>query len=251
MKAVFQFLVQSNLLLAVISALFVYQLQDEQAPPLLFFAVACGVFSVYNILKILKFKQRSLPIMSQDWTTKHYSLLRYSLLLSTGLLMVQVFQNIHFFVNQLVEILMVSVALLLYHFGQFRKVTLLKNIMIATVWTIVTVEISFHAPNSFLLGIFLIYLTLSLQSDIKDFQHDAFRFPTLVQTIGKKNSTYLIQVVFLLGLMVFVYFGFLSILKLIFLFALFLGLQYLTTIQKNYRELCDVVLVVVAYMLNI
>jgi hypothetical protein len=86
-----------------------------------------------------------------------------------------------------------------YEWGiAWRKIPVLKNLLIAAMWFIQLnlIPALDGASNLLYFPFFLFYLALSIQGDIEDIAEDAGQIKTLASLLGKENASYL--VIFLL-----------------------------------------------------
>jgi len=86
-----------------------------------------------------------------------------------------------------------------YEWGiAWRKIPVLKNLLIAAMWFVQLnlIPALDGASNLLYFPFFLFYLALSIQGDIEDIAEDAGQIKTLASLLGKENASYL--VIFLL-----------------------------------------------------
>jgi hypothetical protein len=86
-----------------------------------------------------------------------------------------------------------------YEWGiAWRKIPVLKNLLIAAMWFVQLnlIPALDGASNLLYFPFFLFYLALSIQGDIEDIAEDAGQIKTLASLLGKQNASYL--VIFLL-----------------------------------------------------
>lgn len=85
----------------------------------------------------------------------------------------------------------------------WRRIPLLKNLLIAAMWFIQLNVIPGLAGHTSLIfaPFFIFYLALSIQVDIEDIEEDAGKIKTLASLLGRETASYL--VVFLLTLFAF------------------------------------------------
>ena len=91
-----------------------------------------------------------------------------------------------------------------YQWGiAWRKIPVLKNLLIAVMWFVQLnlIPALDGASNLLYFPFFLFYLALSIQGDIEDIAADAGQIKTLASLLGKENASYL--VIFLLTLFSF------------------------------------------------
>lgn len=101
-------------------------------------------------------------------------------------------------------LLLQFIFVLTYEWGiSWRRIPILKNVLIAAMWFVQlnVIPALAGAPNLFYLPFFILYLALSIQVDIEDIEEDTGKIKTLAGFLGKETAGYV--VIFLLSLFSF------------------------------------------------
>lgn len=103
------------------------------------------------------------------------------------------------------SLLMLQVILFLtYEWGiAWRRIPILKNVLIAAMWFVQLnlIPALAGATNLLFLPFFILYLALSIQVDIEDIEEDKGKIKTLAGLLGKETASY--AVIFLLTFFAF------------------------------------------------
>jgi hypothetical protein len=240
----FQFIYNSYLFLALIAGISVWQISFGNS----YYALFCSlsVFLTYNTLRYFKSKKNALSSELEIWWNSNRRILftmMFGVLLSIIFLITL---DPDFWIKQWVEFGVALVSLAFYHAFSFRKIPLVKNLLIALVWTLVAV----YVPNgsNLVLPFFLIFLSLSIQSDIKDLERDDFS--TFAKILGRKASIVVVNFLIVVSLLIFNLLNHLTVLQCLIVFFSFTLLQKISLKSKNFGELSDLFLLFFAFILN-
>ncbi len=235
----FQFIYNSYLFLALIAGISVWQISMGNT----YYALFCSlsVFFTYNALRYFKSKENALSPQVETWWNQQKRILftmMFGVLLSIIFIIIL---DLHFWIKLGVEFGVATVSLAFYHAFSFRKIPLVKNLLIALVWTLVAV----YVPNgsNLVLPFFLIFLSLSIQSDIKDLERDDFS--TFAKILGRKASIVVVNILFVVSILIFNLLNHLTVFQCLIVFLSFISLQNISLKHTNYGELSDVVFLII------
>jgi len=188
LKKLGQFVLNSNLFLAVSAFVFVTGVNKDYSGNLNYsVGVFFAILAVYNFHRLIKLKQGKLQVNILIWTGKHSTFLWISSVLSLVL-------SVVFLVPQFLEklqvlgilsaLLFVSIS---YVVLKIREIPLIKAVLIAFCWMMVATVIPDYSHSSLethSFFSFFLFLGLTIPADIKDLNFDSKSLKTIPQIIG-------------------------------------------------------------------
>jgi len=241
----FQFIYNSYLFLALIAGISVWQISMGNT----YYALLCSlsVFLTYNALRYYKSRENALSSELEIWWNSNRRIL-FTMMLGVLLSIIFIIiLDLHFWIKQWIEFGVALVSLTFYHVFSFRKIPLVKNLLIVLVWTLVAVYVP--TGSNLVLPFFLIFLSLSIQSDIKDLERDDFS--TFAKILGRTASIVVVNFLIVVSLLIFHFLNHLTVLQCLIVFFSFTLLQKISLKSKNFGELSDLVLLIVIFCLQV
>jgi hypothetical protein len=199
LKKLGQFVLNSNLFLAVSAFVFVAGVNKDYSRNLNYsVGVFFAILGVYNFHRLIKLRQGKLQVNILIWTEQHSTFLWISSVL--GLVLSVVFLAPQF--AEKLNILGVFAVLFLisisYVVLKIREIPLIKAVLIAFCWMMVATVIPDYSHSSLethSFFSFFLFLGLTIPADIKDLNFDSKSLKTIPQIIGI-NAAIVVSFVF-------------------------------------------------------
>ncbi|MFY7943352.1 MAG: hypothetical protein ACOVNZ_02170 [Crocinitomicaceae bacterium] len=253
-KKLISFTIHAHVLLTISAFVFSYGILKLEPNQLEFsLALAFAVYGVYNVHRLIKLRGNKLQLEMKDWYAKHQLFLKYSSLIAlliSGILYLVLIK----WTTLSNSILLTSCLVTVFYISKFknlnlRLVPMTKSFWIALVWTLIAVVIPKLTIGSFQfndLNFFVLFITLTIPGDIRDYQTDKPEMKTIPQLIGMRNAEILFFVL-ILGFLLFNYPLNLSFISLFIIATLFSFVLFQKRIPLRYELLDGLLMLIGVY----